>query len=746
MASPAAKSIGFQDAFSHAFRGITTKTDTWNSDLKKLTEATKKMMENAEKSEEVKKILLESISSLNGKNLDEAKGKLVLKSVYLGLPESVSGGEFPIIQAIKKPMADAIAGLKEKAEAFFAAAKISPRSGSSKNMEILASIAAEQHARNDEPSALTRIQSSLRTLNPTALLFTKEVAGEIKLKFAAPVHQKAIDNIEQLAKDVEELNQATSKALAFQDLKNLLNQARGQMQTALDIILDLAQYDELQTQALNKQVQELKTNLTGKVELLSKQMDTLIASEKCEAAMAPLMEPEAKEQMEQFSKTVDLYIQTGTSAVALVNVEKNIQEAEDMLKKAEAQKNTPDLTETQKTIATASKALSLTSTALDVFAEAKAACPKFSNTLLDKLRNAQKKLTEQTKKVVENPELKKAIEAAKSPEVKTIIEAEFTNSNQMIEQSAAAVAKLENPDPLAFQFTDRQKQFFELVNKTIRDESKLEERIRKEISALSQRAIPLMRIVDAGLLSDADSFSITNMLIDYIDILCYIYDKIETGGKTSKDEAGKINDALRTDGIHDLAEFMNKEYYAKCFKTLKPEIEKKIGLELSRQLQSKLILTSKKYDDIAAIWYTERQKTFFEIAKKISDSRLDEDMQQEIHAFSKLAIPLMTIEDPASLSDENSIHIAIMLARYLDVLSHAYDKLDEGYKVSKAEAAKINIALQESGVHSLATFMADEYYGKYFQPLKSKVETTIGSDTWQKFSDKLRGIKQSKMN
>ena len=447
MASPAAKSIGFQDAFTQAFRGITTKSDTWNSDLKTLTEETKKMMESSEKSQEVKTILFDSISTLNGKNLDEAKAKLVLKSVYLGLPASVSGGEFPIMQALKKPMADAIAGLKEKAESIFAksAPRISPRSGPSKNMDILASIAAQQQARSEESTAAAaRIHSALKTQSPTALIFTKEVAGEIKLKFAAPIHQKAIENIELLAKEVEKLNQAaspsasdddvdlltkgigrlgvggsdnsvdlltervaglktatpkeTSKALTYQDLQQLLNQARGRMQTAQDIILELAQYDELETLALKKKVQELKTGLAEKVELLSKQMDDLISSEKCDAAMAPLMAPEAKKDMDQFNKTVDLYIQTGTRAVALVNVEKNIQEAEVALQKAEAQEKTPDLTETEKTIKTSSKALSMTSTALEVFAEAKAACAKFTNPLLDKLRNAQKNIDRANKK------------------------------------------------------------------------------------------------------------------------------------------------------------------------------------------------------------------------------------------------------------------------------------------------------------------------------------------------------------
>ena len=116
----------------------------------------------------------------------------------------------------------------------------------------------------------------------------------------------------------------------------------------------------------------------------------------------------------------------------------------------------------------------------------------------------------------------------------------------MITQSVDAVAKLEKPDVQAFDFTDRQKNFFALVNKTIQDESKLEKNAsEKEISTLSQRSGPLIRIVDAGLLSDADSFSITSMLIDYIDILCYIYDKIEAGGKISNDEATKINIALK---------------------------------------------------------------------------------------------------------------------------------------------------------------------------------------------------------
>ncbi len=598
MASPAAKSIGFQDAFTQAFRGITTKTDTWNADLKTLTEETKKMMEGSEKSQEVKTILFDSISRLSEKNLDEVKAKLVLKSVYLGLPVSVSGGEFPITQALKKPMEDAIAGLKEKAESIFAksAPRISPRSGpSSRQMEILASLSSQP--RSDESSAMSaRIQNTLKTQSPAALVFTKEVAGEIKLKFAAPMHQKAIDNIETLAKEVEALNQAASTALAYQDLQKLLNQARGNMQTAQDIILELAQYDALETQSLKKRVLELRTGLSEKVELLSMQMDALISSEKCEAAMAPLMEAEAKGDYEQFSQTVTLYTQTGMRAVALVNVEKNIQDAEEMLKKAEAQEKTPDLTETQKTIATTSKALSLTSTALDVFAEAKAACPKFSNPLLDRLRNAQKKLTEQTKKVVENPELKKAIEASKNPGIKTIIENEVQNSNQVIVQSEEAVAKLEKPNPQAFEFTDRQKAFFALVNKTI--EGNLEERIRNEISALSQRAIPLMRIVDAGLLSDADSFSIANMLIDYIDILSYIYDKIDGGYKISKEEAGNITGALKESGIHALADFMADEYCTKCFNTLKPEIEKRIGSELATKLNTRLIEVNQKYKDL----------------------------------------------------------------------------------------------------------------------------------------------------
>ena len=106
------------------------------------------------------------------------------------------------------------------------------------------------------------------------------------------------------------------------------------------------------------------------------------------------------------------------------------------------------------------------------------------------------------------------------------------------------------------------------------------------------------------------------------------------------------------------------------------------------------------------------------------------------------ATPLMKIEDSTNLSKEDSVNIGIMFAKHYEILAQIYDQIDDGYKVSKEEAFKINNALYEAGYHDLATFMADEYFGKYFLPLKSKFETALGSDLSKKFSAKLPEVKQ----
>ena len=602
MASPAAKSHGFQNSFAQAYAGILSATSTWNKDLEELKVETTKMMNEAMKSQEVKTILFNSIDQLNDTSLDERKTKQVLKSIYSSLPENLTGGEFQVMQILKKPIPEIVQGLKEKTETVFSQTTVRKpsftSSMSSKNMQIIASLAAGQEKRGEEASeTMQKIQKTLHLQNPLAASFVKETFGEIKFKVSAPIHQKAIENVERLANAVNQLNQASTTSLKYQELQKILNEARGSMQSAQDIILDLSNYDDLSAASLKKRVQELKDSLGRMVDLLSEKMDVLIASDKCASATQELYTkdgPEAESERLQFDQTIDLYTQTSSNAIALVKVEEEIKTAEKLLENA-ANQDTPDLIETQKMIATSNKALEQTSKALGVFTEIKAVCSKFTNPLLEKLKGAQKKLTEQTKKVVDNPELKKAIEATNNPQIKSIIEEEVVKLEEVKIQSTNAVENLEKPS--AVEFTEKQSKLIALVNTTIKEESQLETRLQKDISALAQRAIPLMRITEAGLLSDADSFSVTLMMVDYINILNYIYDKLDLALTTSKEECNQINDALRKDGIHDLAEFMSIEY-SREFNALRPEIEKRIGTSLMEKFDEHLRICTNKHKNL----------------------------------------------------------------------------------------------------------------------------------------------------
>jgi hypothetical protein len=101
----------------------------------------------------------------------------------------------------------------------------------------------------------------------------------------------------------------------------------------------------------------------------------------------------------------------------------------------------------------------------------------------------------------------------------------------------------------------------------------------------------LIRIIEGNQLSKADSFSLARMMVDYIEILTYIYDQLEKGQKISPEEFNKLNEAMRENGIHALAEFMRGKYY-KRFVDFRPEIGTRVGSELLTQFDGKL----------AAIW------------------------------------------------------------------------------------------------------------------------------------------------
>ncbi len=568
----------FQSSFDKAFHGIPEVPQTWKNDLLQLTNETKTMLKEAEKSQEKRQLLFESIDKLNNPQLDQKRAKEVLMSLVSALPEA--GLQ---IQLSRKTNQEIYAALFEKCTAIFSKStfKSQPVSSvsSGRNLQIIKTLASQPIKESQDPSGIKKT-NTFAAVN----LNVQELFSEIKFKSTQPIHHKAIEHIELLSREVEKMTTAGADSCSYQALKSMLNEARGAMQTAQEIIIDLAKYDDFNSQTLKQQVQDLKENLEKKVDYLNLSMETLIASDNCAQAVMALEQKQNEEEITQFSKAIDLYQETSAKAIAIVKVEGEIREAEIALKKIEESQKV-DVVAAQVAIESSNKALEQTSKALETFVEIKAACRNFKSPLLDKLRNAQKTLTAQTQKVVENPKLKEAIESTNKPEVKTILDQETTKLTKTVVQAQAAIENLDNPQTI--QFSEKQKEFILLLNKAIADESKLDEPLKKDISALGKRAIPLLKIIEAKQLSKADGFSLAQTAVDYIDILTFIYEKLDEASDTSIEEYNKHADQLRKDGIHDLADFMNKEYYTE-FNNLSSEIEKLIGSELLQQFSTKL--------------------------------------------------------------------------------------------------------------------------------------------------------------
>ncbi|MBS0604927.1 MAG: hypothetical protein JSS60_07840 [Verrucomicrobia bacterium] len=586
MASPAILQLdNFQKSFYKVYQGIMSESPQWKTDLKQLTDETKKMLGSAEKSAGMKEKLLSSISQLSEKELDPKKAKEALLSIFSGIDEMQAN-----LMKLKTP--EAIASeMQKKVEAVFTSKAQMPRVASGistgRNIQILGELAAQQQSEHKLDGEELAKKVGRQALNPFALVAPKQLIGEIQFKFASRVHNKAIENIQGLSSDVEKLMQNTTVPLSYQELQQLLNEARGGMQTAQDIIIDLSAYDDLNAADLKKQVQSLKDKLEVAVVNFSQKMDALIGSEKCEQAMEDLEARGSEEDKEQFNTTIDVYQQTGTRAIALVKVEKDVLAAENELKQVTEAPDKKDISGAQKAILTTSIALEQTSKALTAFTEISAALPatKKANPLLAKLRNAQKKLVDQSKVVLENPELKQALE--QNPEAKKVFQDTVVRrAETAVLEVKQAVEAIDNPTQNV-EFSVRQKEFFAFVQKTIAEESKLEGKLKTDITKFAQRAIPLMRIQELKQLSKADSFSISYMMIDYINVLNYIYEKLEDAGKKSPEECRALNGLMSNDGIHDLAKFMADEYYPEFIK-LKPEIQALVGTELLSEFNAKL--------------------------------------------------------------------------------------------------------------------------------------------------------------
>jgi hypothetical protein len=168
MAAPVAKA--FYDALEAALKSP--------SNYPALTEATKKMLEEASKSEATKSELFEAINLIQSHPPEEKK---VLISMLNALPIDISGGELQITQWGRQPIAEIISTLKEKCTAVFAknTRKTPPSSTmSSRNAEILQQLATSKSSDNTASIKNTLLKNH----SVAAVALAEQVTFEIKFK------------------------------------------------------------------------------------------------------------------------------------------------------------------------------------------------------------------------------------------------------------------------------------------------------------------------------------------------------------------------------------------------------------------------------------------------------------------------------------------------------------------------------------------------------------------------------------
>lgn len=569
------------------FNGAFTAANSQNSvpRMTQLTLATKEVVANSRKAEEATNTIFAAISqAVQHPNPEHAKKLLI--SLFKGIDDKQAS------QQELKTVGEIAETLKTIVNTRFATQKTPGKAVGAGNQAIMKQIAQQQELQRKDSIAGDRVSK----FAPMAAL-AANIGTEIEFKFSSQIFQQGVANIQQLTSTLQKINDASTEKMSYQDLEKLLNEARGAMQTAQDIVIQLAAYETLDTKQLQQQIENLKEQVRKAISPLSEQMENLINSDKCAEALEVLATNGSAVDQQRIENCIELYQQTGKQALAVVHFEESCRAAEEAQKAFAKETNeNQQIALADKALQTTAKALTNTADALQAFSEVAAVVPKYTNRFLDKLRNAQKVLSTQSQQVVENPKLKDLLQA--KPEVKQIVAETAKATLNACAEAQAMVQKIEEPQE-SVQIPEKYKPFFASIQKAIALESKLDEKIKTDLKNLAQRAIPLMKIQDAGQLSEADSFSLTFMFYDYLKTLDYIYSQLGEKLQVSLEENTALNAQMKQDGIHALADFM-RTIYAPEFEKFTASIKKRAGENIVAELYNKQQDTIKKYKTLSS--------------------------------------------------------------------------------------------------------------------------------------------------
>lgn len=132
----------------------------------------------------------------------------------------------------------------------------------------------------------------------------------------------------------------------------------------------------------------------------------------------------------------------------------------------------------------------------------------------------------------------------------------------------------------------KQKTFLEHLNKAISDESQIDERLKTDLKVFGQRMLPLIKTIEENNVAKADSFSLAYMMLDYSNLLNYLYDKLKEGMDVSKQEYLKVDQGFYENRIHELEEFTRN--YQVEFMKHSLEITKLIPLDALKNVKREL--------------------------------------------------------------------------------------------------------------------------------------------------------------
>lgn len=582
MAVPSNPLATFNLSFQKIFAEVTQEPPSWKRDLTELTKATDQMTKD--KTAAVKMALLSSIEQLSKHDaVFEPKIKEVLLSMLTGIDPLQAG-------FLKSKKTDELqAKLIEKINSVFVEQK--PRTATNKgnNLKILQQIAQSQA--NQGP-----VKKGIQVMVG---------ADEIQFLVSQPVHGKAIEMIQKLSDSIKQINESTATELSYggetsyQALLVLLNDARGAMQTAQGIIIALSNLGDLPSKKLQNELKTLKEVLEKAVDHLNDQMSLFTGTTDSNSEPHPqlvnatdaLTQSGTQAEQEKFEKTNSEFQAASERAIALVKVEGDTKRAEEALETADkTPASSPEgIVAADHAIHATSRALEQTTKALAAFTEIAAVCPqvKKTNAFLDKMRKGQQKLREQATKVIEDPALKTALENVQ-PEVKAKLETRKEQLAVKADEVKKADEKIDQPTISLNTFSPKQQQFINLINKTIADESKLDDHLKKNLGLLAQRALPLVKIIENKEATQSECAELAYMMLDYIKIMEYIYQSLDKAYVPDNKEAmHTLNRALKADGIHDLCSFLSHDMYAE-YLTLRSKIIEQMGEEIPAEFDSKL--------------------------------------------------------------------------------------------------------------------------------------------------------------